>query len=548
MNDILLSALSRFGKDELISMIPSEGREIILTLSGVSSEVDINNENLALVIKNSFAENILFDSSLRNRLIDSFNTEELKIVFPEDSNFDNVDQFFYQYCHTLADNDLEDFAKRVGLEDCYYQYCDVKKKKVGIKRVRPAFGLFEYQALIADKIDWYFKNNEKRILMHLPTGSGKTRVAINVIVEHLRDKSDHLVIWLADREELCQQAFDTFINAWSSLGKYDCSAYGLYSDSNESISGIDSGFVVISIQKMLLLKKSNKPDIHRMYLELRKNVSLLVFDEAHKIIAPEYKGLVDDLTLMDGNIPVLGLSATPGRKFSIIGLSDEDYQLSSFFNSKKITMNVVGYLSPIEFLTKNNFLANVTFIPLEYYKSDVLSYSLKKFKLRSSEVLDVLSKNDDRNNVVLNTVIQEANRGSKIIVFAASVEHANSLAIALTFLGVNAMSVDSKNDNTQSRRLKIKKYIDGKLQVLTNYNVLTAGFDAPQTNVVVIGRPVQSLVQYMQMAGRAMRGIKNGGNLECKIYTVMDDIPEYRNICEAFRYWDKMWINGEEDE
>ena len=78
---------------------------------------------------------------------------------------------------------------------------------------------------------------------------------------------------------------------------------------------------------------------------------------------------------------------------------------------------------------------------------------------------------------------------------------------------------------------------------MVNFNVLTAGFDAPKTNVTIIAKPMNSLVQYLQMAGRAMRGPRSGGNAECYIYTVMDDIPEFQSINLAFDYWNNMWVD-----
>ena len=57
---------------------------------------------------------------------------------------------------------------------------------------------------------------------------------------------------------------------------------------------------------------------------------------------------------------------------------------------------------------------------------------------------------------------------------------------------------------------------------------------------------MNSLVQYLQMAGRAMRGAKSGGNKECYIYTVMDDIPEFQSVTKAFNYWNEMWATKEE--
>ena len=65
------------------------------------------------------------------------------------------------------------------------------------------------------------------------------------------------------------------------------------------------------------------------------------------------------------------------------------------------------------------------------------------------------------------------------------------------------------------------------IKVLCNYGVLTPGFDASKTDVIVISRPVFSPVRYMQMVGRGLRGEKNGGTATCRVVTVLDNIVEY---------------------
>ena len=80
-----------------------------------------------------------------------------------------------------------------------------------------------------------------------------------------------------------------------------------------------------------------------------------------------------------------------------------------------------------------------------------------------------------------------------------------------------------------------------EIKILINYGVLTTGFDAPKTNIAMITRPTQSVVLYSQMVGRASRGPRAGGNKNCKIITIVDQIPGFRALSEAFAYWDDLW-------
>ena len=47
--------------------------------------------------------------------------------------------------------------------------------------------------------------------------------------------------------------------------------------------------------------------------------------------------------------------------------------------------------------------------------------------------------------------------------------------------------------------------------MLCNYDVLPAGFDAPNVDCILVGRPMRSILLYTQMAGRGMRRTKSGG-------------------------------------
>ena len=78
--------------------------------------------------------------------------------------------------------------------------------------------------------------------------------------------------------------------------------------------------------------------------------------------------------------------------------------------------------------------------------------------------------------------------------------------------------------------------------MLINYGVLTTGFDAPVTSAVIIARPVNSLIVYSQIIGRALRGPRAGGSACASIYNLYSrDEPEFRSVAKAFQYWNSLW-------
>jgi superfamily II DNA or RNA helicase len=112
-------------------------------------------------------------------------------------------------------------------------------------------------------------------------------------------------------------------------------------------------------------------------------------------------------------------------------------------------------------------------------------------------------------------------------------------------LGVKAASVDSKYTSQQEKESIIHQYKHGDLSVLVNCEMLTTGFDAPETNVAIIARPTQSLVLYLQMIGRALRGNTDQSPKDAKIYTVLDEISDFNNVNLAFKHWNEMWTELE---
>ena len=158
-------------------------------------------------------------------------------------------------------------------------------------------------------------------------------------------------------------------------------------------------------------------------------------------------------------------------------------------------------------------------------------------------MLKALESNDQRTIGIIAKIKELAEKHNRIIVFATTVDHSNLLSRALNFTHLESRSITSKGD-TASRQLAIEWFKERTpdCRILCNFGVLTTGFDAPQTSCAVIARPVESLVLYSQMVGRAMRGIRAGGNSDCHILTVTDtSLPAFGNMAQAFENWDDVW-------
>jgi superfamily II DNA or RNA helicase len=381
------------------------------------------------------------------------------------------------------------------------------------------------------------------VLLHMPTGAGKTRTAMHVISLFLRHQAadDEVVIWLAHTEELCEQAAEEFGNAWQQLGDRPVCTFRHFGPHRVDLNAVSGGILVASLQKLYRDSRARQAE----FIQLGRRSPLVVMDEAHSAIAPTYQHLLNLLTATRGmKTAILGLSATPGRA----GIApEESRRLADFFAWNKVTLQVPGYSSPVDYLQEQGYLSKAEYIPLRPpTEAGVKVSATEEQQIREGldipdSVVQRLETNDRRNLLILTRVIQEADRGGKILLYACSVEHANILANLLVVKGYKAAAVSSRTPPDRRRKV-IASYRDSDaVQILTNYDVLTTGFDAPRTNVAVITRPTRSVVLYSQMVGRAARGPKAGGNPTCRIITVIDQIPGYRSIAEGFGFWEAIW-------
>ena len=408
--------------------------------------------------------------------------------------------------------------------------------------VEPRYSLFPHQVTACREcIGHLVDGSRPRVLLHMPTGAGKTRTAMNVLSHFFRDRLDasDLIVWLAHSEELCDQAADEFEKAWGSLGNCPVNIYRAYGAHKPDLSSLHEGFLVASLQ--LLYRRSLSEQ--NAFLDIARRVALVVIDEAHQAIAPTYKHLLD-LLAIDPRTALLGLSATPGR--SLLD-AHQDMELAQYFQRHKVTLQVPGYNNPIAYLQDKGYLAHVEYKYVPYKPGRSIAMTTEEVQRLRTEldlpqsVILRLGQDHKRNFLIVSRLIEEAKTGCKIIVFACSVEHAHVLAGILAAKGFRAGAITSRTSPAKRRQLIADYKQPLGCQILCNYGVLTTGFDAPKTRCAFIARPTQSVVLYSQMVGRAARGPKAGGNDTCKIISVVDQLPGFRSVAEAFEYFEEIW-------
>ena len=175
--------------------------------------------------------------------------------------------------------------------------------------------LYDYQYMIKQQAINDLSNEEKglyKILIHMPTGTGKTKTTMHIISHYINhiSKAKGLIVWIAHSDELLRQAYETFMSVWKHLGQRNLTVYKGWNGYPESFN---DGILFTSIQA--LLTKMKKP----IFECIDKNSTLIVFDEVHKAGASKYRKCVDALTSKQYGYSkaFIGLTATPGRTTEI---------------------------------------------------------------------------------------------------------------------------------------------------------------------------------------------------------------------------------------
>lgn len=378
-------------------------------------------------------------------------------------------------------------------------------------------------------------------LLSLPTGAGKTRVAVDALCDHLAKQasggsSRNVVLWIAQSDELQMQAWTCFRQVWSSPSADATSPrttalelIRAWGQRKLDTLDLDDGptVVIAGIQQL----HAWLDDTGALTEALpRRRLAAVVVDEAHRLVTPSFRDVLMALGLRGKNHwrvpatapPVLGLTATPWRSSE-----SQSESLRSYFQQTLVTSEELGR-RPIPALQERGILSKVVWKSLPVGPAPDLTplerRHFDEFSDLPPEYLTRLGHVDRRNALIVQSLL-DLPGSSRALVFACSVEHAEVLSLLLnrTF-GTEIAAVVTGRTHRAERVDVINRFRQGNsLRFLCNVGVLTTGFDAPQANVVCITRPTTSSVLYEQMVGRGLRGPKNGGTARCRVLDVQDE-------------------------
>ncbi len=400
--------------------------------------------------------------------------------------------------------------------------------------------LHDFQEEIAGNIAEFLRESPPgRGLISLPTGAGKTRVVTETLTRSfVEGVLDGCVLWLADREELCEQAVQSWREVWMTRGPAEPLRISrLWGSTNDRVEDVqEKNHVVVATFQSLVRR------IERTNFDWLTRAACVVIDEAHGSVTPSYTTILNQfgLTPRDTRIPLVGLTATPFRGGAEEG-GAETTRLVRRYGGRRFDHSVFGDDGSYPRLRQMGVLSDAEFDRLEGVPFELSEPELEQFRQFDRLPANVearIGRDHGRNDRIIER-IATLPREWPALVFAASVDHAEWLAAELSVRGITAQAVSSRTDPV-ARRHAIEGFRRNEIQVLTNFGVLTTGFDAPKTRAVFVTRPIYSPGLYQQVVGRGLRGPANGGTDSCLIVNVADNLAQYGTEL-AFLEFENLW-------
>lgn len=325
-----------------------------------------------------------------------------------------------------------------------------------------------YQQKAAAAIHREWDAGNKKTLVVMPTGTGKTIVFASIVNDQVAE-GEHVLI-LAHREELLQQASDKLkmvTGLETALEKAQNSAL----DSDKMV-------VVASVQT---LSKQN-----RLMKYPRDYFGTIIIDEAHHTAAKTYKGILAHFI----DAKVLGVTATPDRS-DMKSLSDIFDSLA--FEYKLPDAIREGYLCKI----------NTKTIPVEV---DISKVHINAGDFSAQDLGNVLDLYLD---TIADAIVREC-QNRKTVIFTPLVRISKRLCNILNKRNFKTAEV---NGASADREDVLKGFDNGEYKALTNAMLLTEGWDCPTVDCIICLRPTKSRSLYAQIVGRGTRLCEGKKNL-----------------------------------
>lgn len=318
------------------------------------------------------------------------------------------------------------------------------------------------------------KNNRPGVVV-APTASGKSLIIAGIAKEY-----NGPILVLQPSIELLEQNYEKF----TSIGG-EASIFSAGANSKE-------------IGHVTYATLGSVKDKGRLFREA--GVKLVLIDECHDGYKPDRGSMFRDFIETVGPSKVIGLTATP-------------FRLKNNSNGSRLVLlnrMLPGYFKHfIHIIQIKDIINRGYWSPSadEMWKMDDGKLQLNSTGAEfTEESIKAYVEANGINNKIYLRILDAIHEGRKhILVFVDSVESCETFVQHLDKVdGITSTYLTSKTKKKDRKEI-IRKFKSGEIQVVFNFNILSTGFDFPELDAIIMGRPTNSLAIFYQIYGRGTR-------------------------------------------
>ncbi len=341
------------------------------------------------------------------------------------------------------------------------------------------YTLRPYQSEAVERTVLHFRKTNEPAVIVLPTGAGKS-----LVIAELARIAKQKILVLAHVKELVEQ----------NAQKYK--SFGL------EASIFSAGLKEKSLTHQVTF--ASVQSLSRNLDKLNEHYSLLIIDECHRVNGEkksQYGKVINALKSHNPELKVLGLTATPYRLG--LGWIYHHHYHGFVRGNKESPFKRCIFELPLRYMIKHNYLTPPKEVDAAISHYDFSSLISNAFGQYSNEDMNALLKKSTRaTQTILQQVIQYSENRHGVMIFAATVMHAQEI---MTYLPEDHSALITGDTPNSERDKIIKQFKAKQLKYLVNISVLTTGFDAPHVDFIAILRPTESVSLYQQIVGRGLR-------------------------------------------
>lgn len=373
-----------------------------------------------------------------------------------------------------------------------------------------------YQRIAINKTVEAIAKGQKRILLVMATGTGKTFTAFQIIHRLYSSGAKKKILYLADRNILIDQ---TMQNDFKPFQKVMTKIENRKMDSSYEI--------YMSLYHQL---RSNEQEVYKQFKP--DFFDLIIVDECHRSSARDDSNWHEILDYFSSATQI-GMTATPKETNDISNIA--------YFGEPIYTYSLKdgiedGFLAPYKVI-KVGLDKDLEGYRPEKGKLDEDGYEVedKEYTVHDFDRKIVI---DERTKVVAKRIteyLKATDRYARTIVFCVDTEHALRMRDALAnensdMMKVNPSYVVRITSNDDYGKTKLDDFIDSNTTypvIATTSKLLSTGVDTKTVKLIVLDEEIQSMTEFKQIIGRGTRLLPNKGK---EFFTIMD----FRNNSEKF--------------